>query len=199
MVVHAQYEQTIGYAGLRLSADDFSGLPDDGNRYELIEGAVTIPPSSSASHQRVTGLNFRLPGAYVEANRLGECFFEIDVFFGRSAEGRDIIYRPDVICYLGPASRAEGQRLRLIPAVVVEIVSPESLNRDSLTKRHDYARFGVAEYWLINPADRKFSFFHMTPDGFIQAPCIADVYASAAIPGFRLDLRAVRSAYGVID
>ncbi len=183
-----------GYSGLRLTADEFLGLPDDENRYELIDGVVTMSPSPSVSHQRVSGLIFRLLATYVEERGLGECFYEIDVHFGKSDEGRDIVYRPDVICYIGAPPRAADERLRLVPSVVVEVVSPESRNRDSNTKLRDYARFGVAEYWLVDPTADAVHIYRRATDDLVEQP-FAEFYDSQAVPGFRLDLTVVRRSF----
>ncbi|GMU83532.1 MAG: hypothetical protein AMXMBFR47_34020 [Planctomycetota bacterium] len=183
-----------GYSGLRVTADEFFGLPDDGNRYELIDGVVTMSPSPSVSHQRVSGLIFRLLSTYVEERGLGECFYEIDVHFGTSEDGRDIVYRPDVICYIGAASQAENERLRLVPSVVVEVVSPESRNRDSHTKLRDYSRFGVAEYWLIDPSADVVRLYRRVGDNLEEQP-IDRGLESVAVPGFCLDLAVVRKSF----
>lgn len=114
------------YAGLRLTADEYFELPDDGNRYELIDGVVTMSPSPSADHQRASQEVFLQLAGFVRDHNLGEVFYEIDVHFGKSPDGRDIGYRPDVICFLGSASREVSGRLRIVPDVTVEVVSSES-------------------------------------------------------------------------
>jgi Uma2 family endonuclease len=184
-----------GYAGLRLTADEYFSLADDGNRYELIDGVVTMSPSPSADHQRASRAIYDQLSRFVGDHNLGEVFYEIDVHFGKSPDGRDIVYRPDVICFLGPASREIGGRLRIIPNVAVEIVSLESSSRDLETKRLDYERFGVREYWLIDPIEERTTFFRLRDGKFIEAPTGADRYESTVVSGFQLDLARVRATF----
>lgn len=183
------------YAGLRLTADQYFELPDDGNRYELIDGVVTMSPSPSADHQRTSRDVFKQLDAFVDRHKLGEVFYEIDVHFGKSPEGRDIVYRPDVICFLGDASREIAGRLRIIPDLAVEVVSDESSNRDMETKRLDYERFAVREYWLIDPIEERITFFRLRDGKFFEAPAGPDYYESGVVPGFQLDLARIRSTF----
>lgn len=187
-----------GYAGLRLTADEYFALPDDGNRYELIDGVVSTSPSPSANHQRVSRAIFRQLDAFVEQARIGEVFYEIDVQLGKSADGRDIVYCPDVMCFLGKASHAVGGRFRIVPAVVVEVVSPESPSRDYQTKRDDYERFGVAEYWLIDPIAEEMHFYRLANGSYVEAVVDGVFYESEVVAGFRLDLVKVRGAFRAI-
>jgi Uma2 family endonuclease len=184
-----------GYAGLRLTADEYFSLPDDGNHYELIDGVVTMSPSPSADHQRASQEIFLQLAGFVRERNLGEVFYEIDVHFGKSPEGRDIVYRPDVICFLGDASREFGGRLRIIPDITVEVVSDESSNRDMETKRLDYERFGVREYWLIDPIEERVTFCRLLSGKFVEATAGASHFESAVLPGFRLDLAPIRATF----
>lgn len=187
-----------GFAGLRLTAEEYFALPEDGNRYELIDGVLTMSPSASADHQRVSKQIYDQLNPFVTNRGLGEVFYEIDVQFGQSLDGRDIVYRPDVICFLGPASREIGGRFDIVPDVVVEVVSPESTSRDWETKFADYERFGVREYWLIDPIEERMTFFRLRDGRYFEAPSLPDFYESAIVPGFQLDLTKVRAAFRAI-
>lgn len=187
---------TTGFNGLRMTADEYFALPDDGSRYELIDGVVVMSPSPSVAHQRVSGIIFFELKTYVDAKGLGEVLFEIDLKLDKGLAGRDIVYRPDVICFRGDATRQIDSRLQgVIPAVVVEVVSADSAGRDRKSKLTDYQRFGIAEYWLVDQVEEEFHFFQLRNGGFVEVATSGDQYESAVIPGFRLDLARVRVAF----
>lgn len=78
---------------------------------------------------------------------------------------------------------------------MVEVLSPGGEARDVRTKRDDYERFGVGEYWIIDPRARSFLFLCLTPQGrYAQAAPSGDRFESGAVEGFVLDTAAVRSA-----
>lgn len=179
---------------MRLTADEYLSQPDSGDWTELNDGVLVLSPPPSVLLQRVSGVIYRLLSTYVAENRLGECFYEIDVHFGKSEGECDTVYRPDVICYTRPASLGEADQLRIVPTVVVEVVSPESRNRDSQTKLRDYERFGVAEYWLIDPTADAVHIYRRVGDELVEQP-VTRVFESVAVPGFQLDLDVVRKSF----
>ena len=132
---------------------DLDLMPDDGNRYELIEGELFVSRSPNLAHQRCS---FKLSGTffvYLEANPIGEALYTPGVLFD---EINAVI--PDLV-YFSNERRAEiaaGTRISGAPDLVVEIVSPGSENerRDRIFKRDLYAKFGVSEYWILDPALR---------------------------------------------
>lgn len=140
------------FNGLRLSLAEFLELPDDGWRYELIDGVSVMSPSPSARHQRVL---FELSGQLYQLLRAqpsGQAFVEMDIHLGAAPGGGEIVYRPALI-FIRNERVAElvGRVIDGAPDLVVEIASPGSIRRDAHTKRDDYERFGVREYWLIDP------------------------------------------------
>lgn len=133
------------------TAADLAGLPDDGNRYEIIGGELLVTPAPLPPHQRlVTRLVLRL-GPYVEASAIGELF----VAPGDVVLGADTLVQPDLFVVVRAAGRllqswAEAARLLL----AIEILSPTTAHVDRTTKRALYQRSGVDEYWIVDPAGR---------------------------------------------
>ena len=85
------------YYGLRMTAEEYFVLEDDGYRYELVDGVVCMSPSTSPQHQRVTmNISVQL-GAFLTTHRVGEALFEIDVHIGQGPTGGDLVYRPDIV------------------------------------------------------------------------------------------------------
>jgi Uma2 family endonuclease len=101
---------------------DYARLPDDGNRYEVIDGELLVTPAPSPLHQRVL---FRLAmelDAYVERHNLGVVLPDVDLLFQTGQ-----FLRPDFL--VAPGSPKEGITRRGVekgPSLVVEILSPTS-------------------------------------------------------------------------
>ncbi|MCI0435931.1 MAG: Uma2 family endonuclease [Gemmatimonadetes bacterium] len=125
---------------------EYARLPNDGNRYEVLDGEVLVTPSPGTRHQRTAVELFVILREYVRAHRLGEMLWALDVLF---AEGHYLC--PDMVFVPG------GQRDRLTdrgvegrPGLVVEVISPGSVRIDRVTKPARYADFGVPQYWAVD-------------------------------------------------
>jgi Uma2 family endonuclease len=128
--------------------EEYAALPDDGNRYEVLDGEVLVTPSPSPHHQRVLFRLARCLHDYVERHGLGEVFMDVDVLF---AKGQFL--RPDLVFI--PADRSDGVSVRgieLAPGLVVEVPSPGSSKIDRVKKPARYGDFGIPEYWVLDPA-----------------------------------------------
>jgi Uma2 family endonuclease len=183
------------HAGLRLSQGEYFALPRDEHRYELVDGVVTLSPSPSPNHQYVAKVIFRQLDDYVEMHQLGVVLYEVDVALPQRAGRGDAVYRPEIIVVLRPDADSIVDRIECVPALVVEVVSPDSRNLDAVTKFEEYERAGVAEYWLADPEQQTFRVFRRSGGGFVEAPVAGEAYESQAVPGLRLDVASIRAAY----
>lgn len=183
------------FAGLRLTADEYFALPDDGNKYELIDGVVVMSPSPTPKHQKISGIIYGELYAHIRRNRLGLLLFETDVRLGRRPDGRDLVYRPEIVFVAASRVAQIGERIAIAPDLVVEIISPDSRSLDSETKYEDYERAGVREFWLIDPPEERMTFFRLADGRFAPATIANDRYASEIVSGFELDLSLVRDAF----
>ena len=132
------------------TVDMLHDLPDDGNRYEVIDGVLLVSPSPSAVHQRAVGRLYLLLAPYVAG--LG-----IEVFVAPAAItwASDTEVQPDILVAPfvdgRPVARFEDvKHLEL----AVEVLSPSTVRTDRFTKRREYQRRGVAQYWIVDPAAR---------------------------------------------
>jgi Uma2 family endonuclease len=183
------------YNGLRMSADEYFALPDDGYRYELLDGVVIMTPAPTFGHQRVAReLTLQL-GKYLDEHPVGEMLYEVDIDLGPGPEGGDLVYRPEIVFYAGDRSKNEDKRLVGPPDLVIEVVSPLSRSYDKVTKRNDYQRCGVREYWIIDPAADEFTFLCNQDGSFIQMQPAGNSFASKVVEGFTLDLARVRAKF----
>jgi Uma2 family endonuclease len=181
-----------------MTADEFFALGESAERLELIDGVVVMSPSPFPIHQAVLD---EIQGQLAVARRGGlrvVSFPDTDVEFGPG-----LVYRPDLAVYRAERMPKIPSRLRVPPApdLVIEILSAGSKGTDLITKRDDYERTGVGEYWAIDPApDLRVRVWRQEKSGgarFIEAalprPEAPDVLESAAISGFTLDLAALRA------
>jgi Uma2 family endonuclease len=137
-----------------LTYDDYRRLPDDGRRYEILDGEIYVTPAPGTSHQRTSrDLGFLLHD-HVRRRGLGEILIApIDVILDRST-----VVQPDLLFVAASRSAMITERgVEGPPDLVVEILSPGSDDRDRGAKRQLYARFGVAHYWLVDPVARTLS------------------------------------------
>lgn len=132
------------------SYDDLLAMPEDGRRYEIIEGDLYEMPAPSWVHVTVVMNLILLLGPLVRS--LGGTFATapVDAFFF----GADPV-QPDILAIL-PGSRASGggRGVQGPPDLVIEVLSPSNCAHDLLTKRALYGRAGVREYWIVNPVER---------------------------------------------
>jgi Uma2 family endonuclease len=76
------------------------------------------------------------------------------------------------------------------PDLAIEIVSPESVERDYRDKRHQYQRFKIPEYWIVDEEERKVTLLRLDAKGkYREVPARKGVFHSGVLKGFRLDPR----------
>ncbi len=128
------------------TAERVRTLPDDGMRYEVVDGELLVTPSPATPHQRALGeLHLRL-GGYLRGGTVGELFLSpADVEF----DPRTLV-QPDL--FVVPLR--EGRRLRRWADIdqlilAIEILSPSTARYDRLTKRRLYQRQRI-EYWIVD-------------------------------------------------
>ncbi len=163
-------------------------LPDDGKRYELIDGELLVSPSPRGIHQRTVTKLMLVVGPYVTANRIGAVsmapadldlrsgqVLQPDLFVGAMVDGKEPIEWSDFD----------------IPILVAEVLSPSTARYDRVLKRKTFQRVRVPEYWVVDPDARVVDVW--TPDA-IAATTVDDVLRwrpSVSIPALEVDLPAL--------
>lgn len=126
---------------------DFARLPDDGNRYEIIDGELHVTPAPGSLHQQVVARLITLFGNFCDEHGAGTTFgAPYDVIFG---EGDYV--EPDLV-FVRREREHIIQKHGMIgaPDLVVEVLSETTARRDRGIKRERYAAYGVPEYWLVD-------------------------------------------------
>ena len=134
----------------RWTYEEYSRL-DDERRYENIDGELLMAPAPDTWHQEWSRELFHVIDRHVRAGKTGKVFYApLDVVLDP-----ENIVQPDII-FVAAANLGIIQRPAVfgVPDVVVELISPSSVRRDRYEKRDLYARFGVKEYWIGDPANK---------------------------------------------
>lgn len=122
---------------------DLDRMPDDGRRYELLEGEIVVNASPSFDHQRSSGtLYYHLRRACPDDLIVLAAPFDVQL------EELSVVV-PDLIVV--ERDRPEQRGLMGAPLLVVEILSPSTRGRDQVRKKRLYERAGVPSYWILDP------------------------------------------------
>jgi len=131
--------------------EDYLRLPDDGQRYEIIEGVLYVANAPGYDHQfTVAKIAFFLQ-LFVTERKLGIMLtspFEVHL----SETTRPV--QPDVLFLTTEQQPPPGAQFVTAPTLIVEVISPSSIRLDRQIKFDAYERAGVAEYWLADPKTR---------------------------------------------
>lgn len=186
------------YHGLRMSAEEYYQLEDDGNWYEVIDGVVFMSPSPTPSHQQIALHIAGQLGPYLEIHPVGRAYVEVDVHLGTGLNGGDLVYRPDLVFIRRERVPPGLMRISGAPDLIIEIISDSSRRFDQETKRFDYERFGVCEYWIVDPSNRKIAFCRLRNGRFVDVAPEGNRFHSEAVPGFVFDLARLQKAFDAI-
>jgi Uma2 family endonuclease len=124
---------------------------DETERCEIYDGKLIWPSRSySFCHQEILGRLAVLVVSFLQQHPLGEAVLgPLDVVFSQ-----DNTAQPDLLFIANENAGIIKERVFGAPDLAVEVLSPSSIRRDRYEKLEQYARFGVKEYWIIDPANR---------------------------------------------
>src|SRR5437667_3143098 len=141
------------------TSNDLELLPDDGNRYEIVDGELYVSKQPHLHHQIVCGKVFKLLESWSDQTQTGMPIFTPGVIF---TNDNDVV--PDVVWIshkrLATALQEDG-KLHTSPELVVEVLSPGSANerRDREVKLKLYSRRGAEEYWIVNWQEQRLEIY----------------------------------------
>jgi Uma2 family endonuclease len=128
-------------------------LPENGNRYEIIDGELFVSPAPRLRHQRAGGILFARLSAHLHLHPLGYAFYApgtVDVSRNTRVEP-DVFVLPPVDGRMPATWREAG-----CPLLVIEVLSPTTAHLDRVRKRALYQKRGVPEYWIVDLDTRAF-------------------------------------------
>ncbi len=159
-------------------------MPNDGKRREIVDGDLLVTPSPDLGHQRISrNLGFALL-EYLKKHPVGELLdAPMDVILGEF----DVV-EPDLLLVLKEHRNILRDWVRGAPDLVVEILSPTTAARDRGPKMKAYARFGVTEYWIVDPDRRAIEVYRLTQEGYRLGGTFReqDTLTSLLLPDFAL-------------
>jgi Uma2 family endonuclease len=123
-------------------------LPE-GTLAELIDGSLYMSPAPTTKHQRIIGEVFKKLSSFTESHRLGEVFLSpCDVFLDELSNA----VQPDLIYVSSSKSKiVKEDAIHGVPDLLIEVLSTGNSQHDLVRKKDLYEKFGVVEYWVINP------------------------------------------------
>ncbi len=168
--------------------DEYLAL--EGNqRVEFSNGYLEFPPAPTMSHQMIVAFLYGALAAFVSARDLG-----IVLFAGtRVKVARRTIREPDVVFMARDHAERMGERVWQGADLVIEVVSGSAKDRqrDLETKRLEYARGGIAEYWIVDPKEEHITILRLRGKRYVVHGQFAKggKALSHLLAGFEVDVR----------
>ena len=182
---------SVSQSKIPFTYEDYKSLTaSTDQRYELIDGELYMAPAPTVTHQLVSGNLEFLLARHVRATRCGRVLHApLDVVLGKGPL-RNVV-QPDILFISNERANIVTQaEIVGAPDLIVEILSPGSVERDRGQKKTLYARNGVREYWIVDPALESIEVFSFGRRGN-TAPArygVGERLVSAVVPGFEASL-----------
>jgi Uma2 family endonuclease len=163
-------------------ADDYWILPEN-EPVQLLRGRLILSPSPNILHQLITA---RLYELFIKIADETDGFAVISPM--DTVLSNDTIPQPDLIYVRNDNMGIIEDRVRGVPDLVVEVLSPSTARVDRLEKLDLYARYGIAEYWIVDPETQVFEFLLLSSEGYREQMAQSDQYKSPQFPEVNIDL-----------
>jgi Uma2 family endonuclease len=196
MAVHIEtVENTQVQRSIRIDLDLLQGtwteeqylkLTDSSNLLiEFTDGAIEVLPMPTRKHQAILAFLYEVFVAWIRPRR-GKVFFaplRLQIAPGRFRE-------PDLLLLLDANDPRNQDRYWLGADLVVEIVSPDNPERDTIEKRREYAEAGISEYWIVNPIDETITVLALQGTSYAEHGRFArnTTATSVLLDGFGVDV-----------
>ncbi|AHH95028.1 Uma2 family endonuclease [Kutzneria albida] len=139
---------------------DLAAMPDDGRRYELIDGVLLVSPAPGTRHQKIV---MKL-GSYLDTVCPDDLHVLSAPFAVQPSASTEV--QPDLL--VARDEDLTDKNLPVAPLLVVEVLSPSTALNDLNTKKAVYQRMGVPSYWVVDPADPVLTAYELDADGQYQ-------------------------------
>jgi Uma2 family endonuclease len=170
-----------------LTYEDYVLLPNDRNRYEILEGELTVTPAPSTKHQSASANLFKVLSKHIDDRNLGKLFYApIDLILDPTT-----ILQPDLLFVSSAHQHIITERaIEGVPDLVVEILSPTTSRTDRVTKAQIYARHAVPAYWIVDPDQESIEIYLLDGDVFRPAATLQGAIPTVALPFKELEIAA---------
>jgi len=149
-----------------LTRADLESMPDDGHRYELIDGSLIVTPAPGHYHQRAVGeLHLLLRQA---------CPPELEVLLAPFdvALADDTVMQPDLL--VARRRDVTDRDLPTAPVLAVEVLSPSTRRIDLTLKHSRFEAAGCASYWVVDPREPSFTAWQLIDDAYVEVAHVVD-------------------------
>lgn len=175
---------------LPMTYDEYCLLPDDGKRYQVIEGELFVSPAPRTTHQRIIVQLMAMLHANIEAHDLGVLYVApTDVLLSPTT-----VVQPDIF-FIRRENMGIITELNIQgpPDLCIEVLSPGTESLDRERKMAVYARYGVQEYWIIHPMRQMVSIYVREGDIFVLRIEATgdDAIFSDIVTGFQTSARSI--------
>ncbi len=174
----------------KFTYQDYIHLPEDGKRYQIIDGELYMVPAPIPDHQRILKKLGRILDQFVTDHGVGEVFYSpCDVVLSEV----DVV-QPDIFFInQEKLSIVQDKNIRGAPDLVVEILSPYSEKIDKISKTKLYAKFGVKEYWIVDPERKEIIVLTLRVDLFTTYGIFRmdDCFESPLLKGMKVELNKI--------
>jgi Uma2 family endonuclease len=145
--------------------DVFKSLPE-GALAEIINNQLVTSPAPSSKHQDIVrDIAFKLT-AYVGMHFLGKIYFApIDVYLDAGN-----VLQPDILFISNQQLHIIEDSIKGVPDLIVEVLSPGSEKRDKKDKKAVYEKYGVKEYWIVDPVSKQVAGYQLLNNVFVDIP-----------------------------
>jgi Uma2 family endonuclease len=168
-----------------LTYRDYAALPDDGRRYQILDGELFVTPAPGTRHQIISMRLSAQLHAHVTAHRLGMILAApVDVILADTS-----IVQPDIVFVATDRQHLVSARgIEGAPTLAVEILSPTTSDVDRRRKRDLYARHGVTCYWIVDGDARAIEMYRLAGDTYELLSRVAGdtLVAAEPFPGLAL-------------
>jgi len=183
----SNFSQSIPQGKIVLTYDEYCLLPNDRNRYEILDGELSVTPAPRTKHQSISSHLHRILANHVVGNHLGDIYAApTDVILAPTT-----VVQPDLI-YIGIDRRniITERAIEGTPTLVIEILSPTTHHTDRVTKAQLYAKYEVPHYWLIDPDPRVLEAYEMAVDHYNLTTSSRDqeIFNPSLFPGLSIRL-----------
>jgi len=174
---------------LKFTYEDFLLFPEDGKRHELLDGDHFVTPAPSTRHQRISKRLLTAIENFLRHNPLGEVLAApCDVVLSNV----DVV-EPDLLYVSSSRNTIITERnIQGPPDLVVEILSDNTRKTDEVIKRKLYERFGITEYWIVDPVLDSIKIYRKTENGYAPAQTLTQEdtthLTTPLLPGLQVPL-----------
>lgn len=150
---------STGHPTLPMTYHEYALLPQDRNRYEVLDGELYMTPSPSYLHQHIVTCLASILLQHASAHDLGVVLTApMDVLLSETN-----IVQPDILFIrAGRVPARDAKNITVAPDLIIEVLSPSSVEQDRLDKKAVYARHGVSHYWIIDPEPRTLEMYTLS-------------------------------------